>query len=63
MVFGGTYLREVANAGWVMGCGAQTIREYKLGQLEDVIEAVDDSIVNPGVDARESDHLTHYTSD
>jgi hypothetical protein len=51
--YGGTYLRSVANAGWVMGCGAQTIREYKLAPLKEIYDVVDDSTLATGVAGRE----------
>lgn len=53
VAWGGTYLRSVANGGWVMGCGAQTIREYKLAPPEEVYDVVDDSIITTGVEDRE----------
>jgi hypothetical protein len=49
VVWGGTYLRDVAGAGIVMGCGPQTIREYKLAPPEEVYDVDDDSILTTGV--------------
>lgn len=48
--WGGTYLRDVAGAGWVVGCGAQSIREYGLAKREEYMNVVDDSKVCPGVE-------------
>lgn len=49
VVWGGTYLRDVAGAGIVMGCGPQTIREYKLAPPEEVYDVEDDSILTTGI--------------
>ena len=50
LVFGGTYLRDAAGEGIVMGCGASSVREHHLAGPEELYGVEDDSYIVPKIE-------------